>query len=74
MDHGSPLIARAKKCAVAACFALLSVLAPVMAPCAEEAEYRVNPEILGGLVLRSGDKVVDGSVRGDLAALSNRLR
>lgn len=41
---------------------------------AEEAEYRVNPEILGGLVLRSGDKVVDGSVRGDLAALSNRLR
>jgi len=41
---------------------------------AEDVEYRVNPDILGGLVLRSGDKVVDGSVRGDLAALSTRLR
>lgn len=41
---------------------------------AQSVDYRVNPDILGGLVLRAGDKVIDGSVRGDLAALSNRLR
>jgi F-type H+-transporting ATPase subunit b len=41
---------------------------------ADEVEYHVDPDILGGLILRSGDKVVDGSVRGDLAALSHRLR
>lgn len=41
---------------------------------ASEVVYRVEPDILGGLILRSGDKVVDGSVRGDLAALSQRLR
>ncbi len=41
---------------------------------AEQVEYRVEPDILGGLVLRSGDKVVDGSVRGGLAALSASLR
>lgn len=41
---------------------------------ASEVVYHVDPDILGGLILRSGDKVVDGSVRGDLAALSQRLR
>lgn len=41
---------------------------------AEQIEYRVDPDILGGLVLRSGDKVVDGSVRGGLTALSASLR
>lgn len=41
---------------------------------ADDVVYRVQPDILGGLILRSGDKVVDGSVRGDLAALSQRLR
>ncbi len=41
---------------------------------AEEVTYHVDPDILGGLILRSGDKVVDGSVRGDLTALSHRLR
>lgn len=41
---------------------------------ADELDYRVEPAILGGLVLRAGDKVVDGSVRGDLASLSMRLR
>lgn len=41
---------------------------------ATELDFQVNPSILGGLILRSGDKVVDGSVRGDMAALSERLR
>lgn len=41
---------------------------------AQEVEYRVDPSILGGLILRAGDKVVDGSVRGDLSALSMALR
>lgn len=41
---------------------------------ASEVDFQVNPSILGGLVLRSGDKVVDGSVRGDMTALAARLR
>ena len=41
---------------------------------AKEIEYRVDPSILGGLILRAGDKVVDGSVRGDLSALSMQVR
>jgi F-type H+-transporting ATPase subunit b len=41
---------------------------------ADEVEYWVDPTILGGLVLRAGDKVVDGSVRGDLTALGAQLR
>lgn len=41
---------------------------------AEQVEYKVDPAILGGLVIRAGDKVVDGSVRGDLSALSAQLR
>ena len=40
---------------------------------AEEAEWKVDPRILGGLVIRSGDKVVDGSVRSSLGSLSGRL-
>ncbi len=40
---------------------------------ADEVEYRVDPAILGGLVIRAGDRVVDGSVRGDLRALSGQL-
>jgi F-type H+-transporting ATPase subunit b len=40
---------------------------------AETITYQVNPNILGGLVLRSGEQVVDGSVRGDLNALTARL-
>jgi len=40
---------------------------------AKEINYKVNPEILGGIVIRSGDKVVDGSVRTGLSALSGRL-
>ncbi len=41
---------------------------------ADEIDYKVEPAILGGLIVRAGDKVVDGSVRGDLATLSLRLR
>ncbi|WP_119068208.1 F0F1 ATP synthase subunit B [Aggregatilinea lenta] len=41
---------------------------------ASEVDFQVNPSILGGLILRSGDKVVDGSVRGDMTALAARLR
>jgi F-type H+-transporting ATPase subunit delta len=34
---------------------------------------RVNPEILGGVVVRYGDRVLDGSLRRRLAALRRRL-
>ena len=33
----------------------------------------VNPDILGGVVVRVGDKVIDGSVRRRLASLRSRL-
>jgi F-type H+-transporting ATPase subunit b len=35
--------------------------------------WEVNPEILGGIVVRAGDKVVDGSVRSRLTGLSASL-
>lgn len=37
-------------------------------------EYVVDPTILGGVVVRVGDKVIDGSVAGKLAALKERLK
>jgi F-type H+-transporting ATPase subunit delta len=37
-------------------------------------EYSVNPEILGGVIVRAGDKVIDGSVAGKLAALKEKLK
>lgn len=37
-------------------------------------DYTVNPEILGGVVVRVGDKVIDGSVAGRLAALKDKLK
>jgi F-type H+-transporting ATPase subunit b len=38
-----------------------------------EIEFKVNPSILGGLVVRVGDKVVDGSVSGKLTSLEQSL-
>lgn len=37
-------------------------------------DYNVNPEILGGIVVRIGDKVLDGSVAGKLGALKDKLK
>lgn len=36
--------------------------------------FRVDPSILGGLVVRVGDKVIDGSVAGQLSSLRESLR
>src|SRR5690606_15888253 len=36
--------------------------------------YNVDPSILGGLIVRSQDKVLDGSVRGGLNDVSGRLK
>ena len=36
--------------------------------------FRVNPDILGGLVVRVGDKVLDGSVSGQLETMRQSLR
>jgi F-type H+-transporting ATPase subunit b len=41
---------------------------------AKEATFSVDPGILGGLIIRSEDRVVDGSVRSGLTELSSRLR
>lgn len=40
----------------------------------EAVEYRVDPKILGGLIVRVGDQVVDDSVAGRMSALSESLR
>ena len=36
--------------------------------------FRVNPNILGGLIVRVGDKVIDGSVAGRLEGLRQNLK
>lgn len=36
-------------------------------------EFRVDPSILGGVVVQVGDKVMDGSIAGKLQALRDRL-
>ena len=36
-------------------------------------DLKVDPSLLGGLVVRLGDRLVDGSVRGRLERLRNRL-
>jgi len=37
-------------------------------------DFRVDPQILGGLVIRVGDKVLDGSVSGQLEGLHKALK
>lgn len=41
---------------------------------ADSYNYTVDPNILGGLIVRSQDKVVDGSVRGGLNDLTSTLK
>lgn len=36
--------------------------------------FQVDPKILGGMVVRVGDKIIDGSLTGRLQALRERLR
>jgi F-type H+-transporting ATPase subunit delta len=36
-------------------------------------QVRVNPNILGGIIVRVGDRVMDGSVRRRLGVLRNRM-
>jgi ATP synthase F1 delta subunit len=38
-----------------------------------EFQYRVEPAILGGLIIRVGDKLIDGSVASRLAAMKQAL-
>ncbi len=38
-----------------------------------EAEYEVDPSLLGGVVVRVGDEVIDGSLAGKLSVLRGRL-
>ena len=41
---------------------------------ARDVSFRVDPSILGGLVIKVGDKVLDGSVAGKLEGLRQNLR
>jgi F-type H+-transporting ATPase subunit b len=41
---------------------------------ADNVTFRVDPDILGGLVIRSEDRVVDGSVRSGLTEMAGLLR
>lgn len=41
---------------------------------AKEVSFKVNPAILGGLVVKIGDKVLDGSVAGKLEGLRQTLK
>jgi F-type H+-transporting ATPase subunit b len=41
---------------------------------AKAVSFSVDPSILGGLIIRSEDRVVDGSVRSGLNEMSDRLR
>jgi F-type H+-transporting ATPase subunit delta len=38
-----------------------------------ELELKIDPEIIGGIVIRIGDQVIDGSVRNKLERLRSRL-
>jgi F0F1-type ATP synthase delta subunit len=37
-------------------------------------EYKVNPSILGGLVVRVGDQVIDDSIASQMSGLQESLR
>jgi F-type H+-transporting ATPase subunit b len=39
-----------------------------------EVSFQVNPQILGGLVIRAGDKIVDGSIAGQLENMRQSMR
>lgn len=39
-----------------------------------EIKFKVDPAILGGLVIRVGDRVIDGSVAGQLSELKNTMQ
>ena len=41
---------------------------------AKDVAFRVDPSILGGLVIKVGDKVLDGSVAGKLEGLRQTLK
>ncbi|MBK9602269.1 MAG: F0F1 ATP synthase subunit delta [Anaerolineales bacterium] len=41
---------------------------------AKEVSFKVDPGILGGLVVKIGDKVLDGSVAGKLEGLRQTLK
>ena len=41
---------------------------------AKAVSFRVDPSILGGLVIKVGDKVIDGSVSGKLEGLRQNLK
>lgn len=41
---------------------------------ASQVEFRVDPSILGGLVIRVGDKIVDSSVAGRMEAMRQSIR
>jgi len=41
---------------------------------AQAVSFRVDPSILGGLVIKVGDKVLDGSVAGKLEGLRQNLK
>jgi ATP synthase F1 delta subunit len=38
-----------------------------------EFDFRVDPQILGGLIVKVGDEVIDGSLAGKLAAMRAQL-
>lgn len=40
---------------------------------ASDVTFKVDPSILGGVIVRSGDRVVDGSMRSNLREISDRL-
>jgi F-type H+-transporting ATPase subunit b len=41
---------------------------------AQNVNFRVDPAILGGVILRSGDKVIDSSARSGLQGLAQQMR